>query len=119
MKGFYMSKDNNAATDMAEPAAVKRWNWGAFLMSWIWGLGNKTYIALLCLVPVVNLVMIFVLGTKGSQWAWQNKQWESTEQFTRAQGLWTAFGLGLFVGYAIALVLVIVALAVTFNNVFM
>ena len=119
MKGFNMSKDNNAATDMVVPAAAKKWNWGAFLMSWIWGLGNKTYIALLCLIPVVNLVMIFVLGAKGSAWAWKNRQWDSAEQFTRIQGLWTAFGLGLLAGYAIALVLVIVALVVTFNNVFM
>ena len=114
-----MSKDNNAAADMAVPAAVNKWNWGAFLMSWAWGLGNRTYIALLCLIPVINLVMIFVLGAKGSQWSWQNKHWESTEQFTRVQGLWTSFGLGLFAGYAIALILVVVALAVTFNNVFM
>ena len=107
-----MSQDNNAA-------AVKKWNWGAFWMSWIWGLGNKTYIALLGLIPVVNLVMAFVLGARGSGWAWKNKKWESVEQFTRIQGLWAAFGLGLFAGYAIALVLVIVALVITFNNVFM
>jgi hypothetical protein len=88
-------------------------------MSWIWGLGNKTYIALLCLIPMVNLVMIFVLGAKGSELAWKNKKWESAEQFTRIQGLWTAFGLGLFAGYAIALALLIIALVVTFNNVFM
>jgi hypothetical protein len=119
MKGTDMNKDANAAADMAVPAAVKQWNWGAFLMSWIWGLGNKTYIALLCLIPVVNLVMIFILGAKGSQWAWQNKRWQSAEQFTRTQGLWTAFGLGLLAGYAISLVLLVVVLAVTFNNVFM
>jgi ABC-type Fe3+ transport system permease subunit len=119
MKGTDMSKDNNAVVDIAVPAAAKRWNWGAFLMSWIWGLGNKTYIALLCLIPVVNLVMIFVLGAKGGQWAWKNKKWESAEQFIRVQGLWTSFGLGLFAGYAIALVLLVVALVITFNNVFM
>jgi hypothetical protein len=107
-----MSTDNNAA-------AVRKWNWGAFLLSWIWGLGNKTYIALLCLIPVVNLVMIFILGARGSEWAWKNRKWESEGQFTRIQGLWTAFGLGLYVGYTVALVLLIVALVITFNNVFM
>jgi ABC-type Fe3+ transport system permease subunit len=107
-----MSQINNAA-------AVKKWNWGAFLMSWIWGLGNKTYIALLGLIPGVNIVMAFVLGARGSEWAWKNKKWESEDQFKRVQGLWTAFGLGLFAGYIVALVIVIIALAVTFNNVFM
>jgi len=107
-----MSQDNIAA-------AVNKWNWGAFFMTWIWGLGNKTYIALLGLIPVVSLVMAFVLGARGSAWAWKNKKWESVEQFTRIQGLWTAFGLGLFAGYAIVLFIVIVALVITFNNVFM
>jgi len=100
-----MSTDNNAA-------AVRKWNWGAFLLTWIWGLGNKTYIALLGLIPVVNLVMAFVLGAKGSEWAWKNKKWESADQFTRVQGLWTAFGLGLYAAYAVAMVLLIIALVV-------
>jgi hypothetical protein len=30
------------------PAEIDRWNWGAFLLNWIWGIGNDTYIALLC-----------------------------------------------------------------------
>ena len=107
-----MSTNNNAA-------AVTKWNWGAFLMSWIWGLGNKTYIALLGLIPVVNLVMAFILGAKGNEWAWKNKKWESADQFTRIQGLWSAFGWGFFAGCAIVLVLLVIALVITFNNVFM
>ena len=113
-----MSQDNNAAAAIAVPAAAKKWNWGAFFMTWIWGLGNKTYIALLGLIPVVNLVMAFVLGAKANQWAWKNKKWESVDQFTRIQGLWTAFGVGLFAGCAVTMILVIVVLIITFNNVF-
>ncbi len=48
------------------PPEIRRWNWGAFLLNWIWGIGNQTYIALLALIPGVNLVMLFVLGAKGS-----------------------------------------------------
>jgi hypothetical protein len=62
MEGTDMSKDDNAAADIAIPAAAKRWNWGAFLMSWI-GDWNNTHIAL-CLIPVVNIVMAFVLKIK-------------------------------------------------------
>ena len=61
------------------PAEIKRWNWGAFFLNWLWGFGNRTYIALLCLIPLLNIVMIFVLGAKGSEWAWRNKQWESID----------------------------------------
>jgi len=114
-----MNVANNPAADSALPASAKKWNWGAFFMTWIWGLGNNTYIALLAIIPVVNLVMAFILGAKANQWAWKNKKWENAEQFTRVQELWTAFGLGLFAGCAVTMILVIVVLIVTFNNVFM
>jgi hypothetical protein len=112
-----MSNEMTATINV--PAEVKRWNWGAFLMNWIWGLGNRTYIALLCLIPVVNLVMIFILGAKGGQWAWKNRQWRGIEQFTRVQGLWTAFGFGMLAGCLVMLILFIAVLIITFNNVFM
>jgi TPR repeat protein len=75
------------------PPEIDRWNWGAFLLSWIWGLGNGVYIALLMFVPFVNFVMVFVLGAKGSAWAWKHKRWESVEHFKRAQRLWAIAGL--------------------------
>ncbi|MGL5898500.1 MAG: ribonuclease G, partial [Lactobacillaceae bacterium] len=34
------------------PAEVKGWNWGAFMYNIFWGIGNKTYLPLLCLIPV-------------------------------------------------------------------
>lgn len=73
------------------------WNWGAFLLNWIWGIGNSTWIALLCFVPFVGMVMPFVLGAMGNQWAWQNKRWESIEHFRRVQRLWALWGVGLLV----------------------
>jgi ABC-type Fe3+ transport system permease subunit len=109
----------NQAAEQGLPAGSPKWNWGAFLMSWIWGLGNKTYIALLCLIPVVNLVMIFVLGANGTKWAWKNAKWESAEQFNRIQRLWAAFGLGMLAGTLIMLLIVVITLVTTFNNVFM
>ena len=56
------------------PPELDRWNWGAFFLTWIWGIGNNTFIALLMFVPVVNMVMPFVLGVKGSAWAWRNNR---------------------------------------------
>lgn len=75
------------------PAEVDRWNWGAFLLNWIWGIGNNTLIALLMFVPVVNMVMPFILGAKGSAWAWQNKRWASVDEFRRVQRNWAIWGL--------------------------
>lgn len=75
------------------PPEIDRWNWGAFLLTWIWGIGNNTFIALLMLVPFVNIVMWFVLGAKGSEWAWRNRRWESVEHFKRTQRKWAMWGV--------------------------
>jgi hypothetical protein len=77
------------------PPEIKGWNWGAFFLNWIWGIGNSTYIALLMFIPFVNLVMIFVLGAKGNQWAWQNRVWKDVEHFKSTQKKWAIVGLSL------------------------
>jgi hypothetical protein len=92
--------------DAVVPAEIMKWNWGAFFFNWIWGLGNKTYIALLALIPILNVVMMFVLGVKGSEWAWRNDKWESIEHFQRVQKSWAHWGVGLFIA---AFVLIIIA----------
>lgn len=79
----------------AVPQEIQGWNWGAFWLSWIWGVGNSVTIALLALI--VPFFSIY-LGLKGSELAWQNKQWESVEHFQRVQKQWATWGLGLFVG---------------------
>jgi len=83
------------------PPEVRGWSWGAFLLTWIWGVGNNTFIALLMFVPLVNFVMPFVLGAKGKTWAWRNKRWASIEEFQRVQRIWALSGVGL-IGLAIA-----------------
>lgn len=92
-------------------AEIKGWNWGAFLLGWIWGLGNKTYIALLGLIPGVNIVMAFVLGAKGNQWAWNNRNWESMEQFKQVQKIWSTFGVGMIVGFLLGVIVVLLVVA--------
>jgi hypothetical protein len=80
------------------PPHLDRWNWGAFLLNWIWGIGNSVWIALLCLIPVINLVMMFVLGAKGSKWAWQSRSWRDEEHFRRTQRNWAIAGLAVWAG---------------------
>jgi hypothetical protein len=79
------------------PPEINRWNWGAFFLNWIWGIGNNTYIALLTFVPFVGIVMPFVLGAKGSAWAWRNGRWDSVEHFKRVQRRWAIWGLVIFI----------------------
>jgi hypothetical protein len=80
------------------PAEIDRWNWGAFLLNWIWGIGNNTYIALLALIPGVSFIMLFVLGAKGSAWAWRNGRWDSVEHFKRVQRKWAIWGAVIWIG---------------------
>jgi len=95
------------------PSEVRGWNWGAFLLNWIWGLGNSAPIALLMFVPLINLVMPFVLGIKGSEWAWRNRKWESVAAFKREQRVWGWVGAGLYIGgisFVVALIFFIGAI---------
>jgi hypothetical protein len=80
------------------PAEIDRWNWGAFLLSWAWGVGNNTFIALLTLIPFFGLIMVFVLGANGSAWAWRNGRWDSLEHFKRVQRLWAIWGAVVWLG---------------------
>lgn len=75
------------------PEEVKGWSWGGFLWSWIWAIGNNTWIGLLALVPFGNAIMPFILGIYGREWAWKNKKWESIESFKKVQKNWALWWL--------------------------
>ena len=78
-----------STTSDAIPDGIKGWSWGAFLLNWIWAIGNKTWIGLLAIIPYVGLIMAIVLGFKGREWAWKNNKWESVEHFNRVQKKWS------------------------------
>lgn len=75
------------------PEEIRGWNWGAFFLHLIWGMGNNTLVALFMLAPGINLILPFVLGARGSEWAWQNKRWESIAQFKDVQRIWAICGI--------------------------
>ena len=83
------------------PAGVKGWSWGAFLLNWIWAIGNRTWIGLLSLLPYIGFIFSVTLGIKGREWAWQNKRWDSLEHFNRVQEKWSVWGLVLVLGVAV------------------
>jgi ribose/xylose/arabinose/galactoside ABC-type transport system permease subunit len=56
--------------------------------------------------------MWFVLGAKGNQWAWQNKQWASVEEFQATQKKWAIWGAALVVGIPVIIVIFIILAAV-------
>lgn len=84
-------------TSPITPPEIKRWNWGAFMFSWIWGIGNYTYLPLLSLVPILNIVWIFVCGAKGNEWAWKSGQFKSVKEFLTVQNTWNRAGILIFI----------------------
>jgi hypothetical protein len=91
------------------PPELGDWNWGGFLLTWIWGIGNNVWWSFLVFVPYLGaMVMPWVLAFKGNEWAWQNKKWESIEHFKRVQSAWTKWGLGITIVLTLLLVMILV-----------
>ena len=104
---------------------IMRWNWGAFLLGWIWALGNRLWIWLpiglaanaIALVPspdnkailislICQAVISVVLGVKGSEWAWKKKKWDSIERFKKTQDRWRKWGIvATAVGFIIGVII--------------
>lgn len=80
------------------PEGIRGWSWGAFLLNWIWAIGNSTWIGLLSLVPYFGFIMAVILGFKGREWAWRNSRWDSLEHFQRVQRKWSFWGVLICVG---------------------
>lgn len=84
------------------PPEIRRFNWGAFLLNWIWGIFHKKYITLLyfpaCLIPVIGPLAISIwFGFAGNKWAWESKNWDSIESFNENQKLWVRIWLILLI----------------------
>ena len=118
--------------NIAVPEVVAdKFNWGAFLLTWIWGLGNKTYITflifatiILAFVPILGFVAGMVqlglsiwFGIKGNEWAWKNKQFESVEAFHYYQKKWAIAGTILAVlGILCSIVIMFVVMAAVMSG---
>ncbi len=76
-----------------EPLCIDQWNWGAFLLNWLWGMGNSVGLAWFCFVPIIHWFMPFYLGTMGNRWAWDKVKNKITpEEFDRRQRNWKIAG---------------------------
>ena len=84
---------NNSGQPGAQvPAELGGWNWGAFLMNWIWAIPHSAWVGLV-LSLLLGIVGAIFLGVKGNELAWQNRRWESVQQFKDTQRVWAIWGL--------------------------
>lgn len=89
--------ENSSGMHGSVPAEIMGgWNWGAFLLGWIWGIGHSVWIALLAFI-VPWPIMEIILGVKGNEWAWQNRRFESVEHFKEVQRKWTIWGVIIYI----------------------
>lgn len=95
------------------PEQIKGWNWGAFMFSIVWGIGNKVYWPLLGLIPYVGLVVVIVTGVKGNEWAWNSGEYTDINTFLAVQGTWNRAGKVMFFVVLAIIVLAILMLLVT------
>ena len=121
-----MGEDNKNTSGHREGGYVpeevaNHFNWGAFLFSWIWGIGNNTKIVtgiglvLLAIYLITGFKLMFLIdlpfaiwfGIKGNTWAWQNKEWGSIEKFHKVQRRWVIVWL-IFLGIPALLLTILV-----------
>ena len=89
-----------------EAARPRGWNWGAFLLGWLWAFAHRVWVpGILGLVPGLNFAMMPVFGLKGNEWAWRNRKWSSVSEFQQSERSWARTGAAIWVvgGSAIAL----------------
>lgn len=88
---------------------TNKFNWGAFLSTWIWGLAHKAYLPIAYLgisfslirrIPILGIFLFFIVtilfGVKGNKWAWQNKYYNSIDAFHESQKKWAIAGICIF-----------------------
>ena len=88
---------------------IRGWSWGAFMFNVAWGIGNKCYLPLLCFVPVLNIIWIFICGAKGHEWAMNSGTFRTVEEYNATMSTWDRAGkIMFFVSLAIAVIWVLI-----------
>ena len=87
----------NSSLNGPFPKELDHWNWGAFLLNWIWAVTHNVWIGLLALIPYVGVIMAIILGIKGNEFAWQHRKFESIDEFKAVQKAWTRWAILLLV----------------------
>jgi serine/threonine-protein kinase len=103
------------------PASLRGFNWAAFILGPVWGLGNAVVPAILIgialwivlwvtytTVPVAGVAAVvlgsLLIGYRGNEWAWRARKWQSGEQFRRVQQGWLLWAV------VVAIIWVVMAL---------
>lgn len=138
-KDYYDQRqpDNHRQVEIAMDH--KGWNWGAFLLGWIWGVGHNCWWPLFVTIginlvsyllviaaPVIGVIvyslsctlqlgMAIYLGAKGNSIGWQNGCFENVDHFRKKERNWTIAALVIWGLYIIVLLILLVCAFSMFN----
>ena len=105
----------------------RKFNWGAFLLTWIWGLNHKQPITLVLLaidigsrafsrnssygvfgllLSLASLAIRIWIGTQGYRWAWESGRFNSVDDCKKCQAIWGWWGLGIVIASIGCIVLI-------------
>lgn len=106
--GTMVENTSGQGSSAVVPKEIRGWNWGGFLLTWVWAIGNKVWLGVLASVFAAIIVsraewvgwltlfiVSIVFGINGNKWAWHKKRWDSIEHFKRTQRTWAWWGLGV------------------------
>lgn len=126
---------NPPLEDSSNDPRLRNFNWGAFLLNWIWALSYKQYVYAIIIIVLSSIgeiirisnnhnlwfrfsadivciyISIFILGRKGNIIAWKTygDQFGTVDNMLAAQKRWAHWGYGLLI---LALVIVIIAIII-------
>lgn len=98
--GAFQNTSGQGAAAIVPSEIRGGFNWGAFLLNWIWTIGNTScgfavLSTVLSFIPLVGLGWAIYLGIRGNELAWRSKRWGSVEHFRRTQRTWTRVGIAV------------------------
>jgi len=90
------------------PKELNEFNWGAFLLTFIWGWKYKAWVTFLaipliliqmplCLNWILLVLLQFYCGFKGNEWAYQVEYWKKPADFRKSQTLWAVSAITISV----------------------
>ncbi|GHU38518.1 hypothetical protein FACS1894192_10400 [Bacilli bacterium] len=115
-----------AAPKMLNPNGIEtKFNWGAFVSPFSFGIAHRAYLGLLSLliiIPILGwifaIVWAFVFGFNGEKWALENpvNQYRDNEEFRKAMSPWHRYGLVAFIIAAAVIVIYIIILIMIMSS---
>jgi TIR domain len=89
---------------------LAKWNWGAFLLTWVWGVANGVYRSFLVWIPFYGLYEWVMLGKNGNRLAWETKRWQTIDEFHTTQRKWAIWA------WVVAVVVILIIIGSTSSS---